>query len=111
MRRLITVSKPACTFNSIATPVFTSAPAPPKTYSPLVISVPIIMDAPPPKMTDVAFETSALTYVLQMALSATVDSNIACHALGMMYDPGVIFSIDSKLSNIHLCLDWPRSGS
>ena len=55
--------------------------------------------------TNVAFEISALTYVSQMALSVTVDSDVACHALGMVFDPGIDFSMDSAPSDIHPCPD------
>ena len=57
------------------------------------------------KIPDVAFEISAPTYVPQMAPSATVDSDVACHALGMVFDPGIDFSMDSAPSDIHPCPD------
>ena len=56
---------------------------------------------PLPKTTDVAFEISAPAYVLQVAPSATVDFNITCHALGMVFDPGINFSMDSAPSDFH----------
>ena len=95
----------AIIFDSIASCVFASTPAPLLTYSPLATCLLITMNTPSPKTTDVAFETSAPTYVLQMAPSATVESTIACHALGMVFDPGINFSMDSTPSNFH-----PRPG-
>ena len=61
--------------------------------------------APLPKTTDVAFKTAAPTYVPLMALNATVKSDVACHALGMVYDPGIEFSMDSTMSDICLHLN------
>jgi hypothetical protein len=40
-----------------------------------------------------------------MAPSATIDSDITCHALGMVFDPGINFSMDSAPSDIHPCPD------
>ena len=90
--RLITISEPAITFDSIATPIFTSMSTLPQTYSPPVTSVTITLNTLPPKTTDVAFETTALTYV-------PLKSNVACHTLGMVYDTGIEFSMDSAKSD------------
>ena len=96
------VSEPTITFNSIATPIFASAPTFLLTYSPPVTSITITHNTPPLKTTDVAFETAAPTYVPQMALNATVDSYVACHVLGMVCDPGINLSMDSATRN--MCL-------
>ena len=34
-------------------------------------------------------------------LKMTVGSDIACHALGMVFDPGINFSMDSAPSDFH----------
>ena len=72
------VSEPTITFNSIATPVFTSAPTLPPTYSLLITSFAVTLNTPPLKATYVGFKTTALAYVSQMALNAIMESNIAC---------------------------------
>ena len=95
----ISISEPTVIFDSIACHVFASAPALLLTYSPLAACLPIT--TPLPKTPNVAFEISALTYVPQMALSATIDSDVACHALGMVFDPGINFSMDSAPSDFH----------
>ena len=59
------------------------------------------MDTPLLKTTHVAFETAALTNVPQMAPSATVESTIACHALGMVHDPVIDLSMDSASRDFH----------
>ena len=97
----ISISEPAVIFDSVASHVFASAPAPLLTYSPLATRLPIT--TPLPNTANVAFEISAPTYVSQMAPSATVNSDIACYALGMVFDPGINFSMDSAPSDIHPC--------
>ena len=104
----VSISEPAIIFDSIASRVFTSAPAPLLTYSPLATHLPIMTPSPnttnvASEISDVAFKISALMYVPQMAPSATVNSNVACHALGMVFDPGINFSMDSKPSDFHPC--------
>ena len=102
-RSPISISKPAVIFDSVASHVFASAPDLLLTCSPLAACLPIT--TPSLKTPNVAFEISALAYVPQMAPSATVDSNVTCHALGMVFDPGINFSMDSALSDIHPCPD------
>ena len=104
----VSISEPAVIFDSVASCVFASTPAPLLTYSPLATRLPITTPSPnttnvASEISDVAFEISVPTYVPQMAPSATVDSDVACHALGMVFDPGIDFSMDSTLSNIHPC--------
>ena len=99
----ISISEPAVIFNSTASHVFASAPAPLLTYGPLATHLPIT--TPSLSTMNVAFKISAPTYVSQMALNATVDSNVTCHALGMVFDPGINFSMDSATSDIHPCPD------
>ena len=104
----LSISEPAVIFDSVASRVFASAPAPLLTYSPLATRLPIMPPSPnttnvASEISDVAFKISAPTYVPQMAPSATVDSNVACHALGMVFDPGIDFSMDSAPSDFHPC--------
>ena len=99
----ISISEPAVIFDSVASHVFASTPPPLLTYSPLATRLPIT--APSPNTANVASEISAPTYVPQMAPCATVDSDVACHALRMVFDPGIDFSMDSAPSGIHPCPD------
>ena len=104
----VSISEPAVIFDSVSSRVFASTPAPLLTYRPLAMCLPIMTPLPnttnvASEIPDVAFEISALTYVPQMALSATVDSDVTCHALGMVFDPGINFSMDSAPSDIHPC--------
>ena len=106
----VSISKPAVIFDSVASHVFASTPAPLLTNSQLATRLPIMAPSPnttnvASKISDVAFKMSTPTYVPQMAPSATVDSNVTCHALGMVFDPGIDFSVDSALSDIHPCPD------
>ena len=69
--------------------VFAFTPALPPTYGLNATSVTAMLKTLPLKATDVAFKTPALTNVPQGALNVTVKSDIACHALGIVYDPGI----------------------
>ena len=53
--------------------------------------------------TDITIKTTAQIYVLQVALNAIAKSDVACHVLGMVYDPGIGFSLDSMKGDDHLC--------
>ena len=98
----VSISEPAVFLDSVATPVFASAPAPLLTCSPPAARLPVPMVTSSPKTTDLIFETPTPTFVPQLAPSATLGSDVTCHTLRMVFDPGINFRMDSATSIIHV---------